>query len=58
MQLQEAVNELIASQKYDDRDDFTVVIQPFFIGVELPEKVNSHIVIIAECIINCTVVSS
>ncbi len=30
------MSDLIASQRYNDRDDFTVVVQPFYIGVELP----------------------
>ena len=38
--LQEKVSELIASGDYE-RDDFTVVIQPFFEGVQLPYKVLS-----------------
>jgi phospholipase B1 len=35
---QEALNDLISSGRYDTKDDFTVVLQPFFEGVQLPYK--------------------
>ena len=36
--LQEKLGELLEDDKYE-RSDFTVVSQPFFLGVELPMKV-------------------
>lgn len=40
--IKEALSALIDSGRYDDRDDFTVVLQPFMEGVELPYKVMSY----------------
>lgn len=41
--MQRRVDELIGSGRYDDSDDFTVVIQPFMEGVEVPlvRKINT-----------------
>ena len=38
---QDAIAELGASGHYDTEDDFTVVVQPFMIGVEVPMVSNS-----------------
>lgn len=43
--IKEALSALIDSGRYDDRDDFTVVLQPFMEGVELPYKVMSYILL-------------
>ncbi|XP_019849320.1 PREDICTED: phospholipase B1, membrane-associated-like [Amphimedon queenslandica] len=37
---QEGLADLVNSGRYDDRDDFTVVLQPFMEGVELPRLDN------------------
>ena len=33
------LKELIESNRYDEKDDFTVVIQPFNVNSSLPKKV-------------------
>lgn len=38
-----ALSELAASDRYDGRDDFTVVAQPFFVNTRLPRKTNGKI---------------
>ncbi|CAF3934385.1 unnamed protein product [Rotaria sordida] len=35
---QQGLFDLVNTHSYDSRDDFTVVVQPFFIHTELPEK--------------------
>ncbi len=36
LMFQAGLEELVESGRYDDREDFTVVIQPFFEGIEVP----------------------
>ena len=45
------------SEKYDTKDDFTVVIQPFFLNVELPRDVIIHIYLVYRQTINVDVSS-
>jgi phospholipase B1 len=40
---QKVVSDLIASGRYDKRDDFTVVIQPFMANTQIPYKANHQI---------------
>lgn len=35
--LQEKTHQLIESGRYDTREDFTVVVQPFFENVDMPK---------------------
>ena len=40
---QEKLTELVNSGKYDSDNDFTVVIQPFFVDAQLPrDAVSQH----------------
>lgn len=43
VQYQKSFFELINSSRYDDRDDFTVVIQPFLAKTELPQNEEEEI---------------
>ena len=36
-----ALDDLISSGKYDNKDDFTVVLQPFMWEVKVPKGVSS-----------------
>ena len=38
--MQKQLEEMIDEGDFDNSDDFTVVIQPFFKNVQLPEKVS------------------
>ncbi|KAJ8309462.1 hypothetical protein KUTeg_014336 [Tegillarca granosa] len=38
---QEALHLLTESGRYDTKDDFTVVVQPFFRETEIPKELNS-----------------
>ena len=42
-QYQNEVSKLIQSGRYDQRDDFTVVVQPFLTRTELPRKDNGKV---------------
>ena len=42
----ENLKTLVGSEKYDNRDNFTVVIQPMFVDVLPPIDVSPHYVII------------
>lgn len=42
---QKVTRDLVASGRYDTRDDFTVVDQPFFSKTEVPTKVCSNLCI-------------
>ena len=38
---QQGIRDLVSSGRYDTRDDFTVVAQPFFEDTAIPRLVNS-----------------
>lgn len=38
---QQGVRDLVSSGRYDTRDDFTVVAQPFFEDTEIPRMVSN-----------------
>lgn len=38
---QQGVRDLVSSGRYDTRDDFTVVAQPFFEDTEIPRMVGN-----------------
>ena len=50
---QERIRELINSGRYDIKNDFTVVLQPFMEGIEVPMKVSVYICIFFSVKIKC-----
>ena len=43
---QAVIEGLIDSGDYDTKEDFTVVVQPFFMGVDVPYKASNCIAIV------------